>query len=586
MISRLVAFIFAFGLAVSVSLGSAFADVLRDDTVIIEAGTPLLIEELSFESAQTLELTLSEIEVEGSQVDGRLAIIKGSKKLFDINKNTPTEIDLAAGDYQLLAYAKLISGDVGNLVLEVEDASDELIVKETINLANQTEQPDNQVMLTKSFNLTSVQDLVLTVTDQDLFDPGNFLEPLQHIQLTIVSSGSGPLLNETLVTGSQFVFEFPLEDVPANETFTLAVLAVGAEGAVSNVSFELAGTGTIFSELISIDDVNPEAVADTVFVGTIVDLPAGQYEIRAPSLMDTDLTGYELGLQQGDEIISLNELSDWQLLNLSGTYQIRAVYPKDEKGAIGIRIKNADDNIVYSNVVPIGNVQLVDTFELTKTELISVTLQDLNFLNAMDSVDFLVTDGALQDKAFSYEAGTQNLGQLEAGTYFLLADAQTDGDAVVSVKVRNDEGNTKVNKKLYQGDNLFFTDQIEVEDGGFKFSLVDHQFPVHSNVLGMGIFKGNTNFLKFQLFGSASTQSESVDLTAGKYELAFIVGENSGDSLAVGYKVEQTSEGLDGDDRGVGSNSSGGGGGGGGGGSIPVYMLLAVFLLAGRRIIR
>ena len=66
-----------------------------------------------------------------------------------------------------------------------------------------------------------------------------------------------------------------------------------------------------------------------------------------------------------------------------------------------------------------------------------------------------------------------------------------------------------------------------------------------------------------------------VTLTAGTYQLGFIMGTNDQDSALAAYRVEKVADVDDpgGPDRGVGSNS-GGGGGSGGAFSLPGLLLL------------
>ena len=592
MISRLLTGVITGTFLLFTFVSSAYAgEILRDELLLLESKTPYIEKTLTLDSTQTLQVTFDWSPVPENQQDiasvtGKIIIVNGTKSFLSAEFGETNEVSLDAGEYTLLVSAKLESGEEAQLILEVESEAASLI-SQSLRLAEQQQDDNETFRFVEEFELTSEQSIVLSLRDNQIFS-SEFIEPLQYAAILVRSLDFPPTIfeNRLLEGGQESTYD--LGTFPPG-SYEVNLIVKGSEGAISGLSWSLVGDTEIFNQSLLLND-------DSELVSRFIEnisFSDNVYDIKVVGLMSEDLVNCSVELVKLDPadpqtiVFNQDDLGLTKTESLNGNYGLRVICLKGESTALGIRIaENSNgDNVVYSKAISSGDKKVIGSFELPLASSLDITLEDLRYINLITKADFIITDGADQNASFSFDGGTitQSVPELAKGIYFLVAEAETTGDALLGISVKDEASEELLFSYLYAGDNNLYQDTVSLNAGTYKFALVDHLFPTGASVFGLGIFSGSELVGQVVSFGRGDPYTDGeVELEAGDYTLAFILGQDSGESLLTAFQLEQldsepTDPGPE-PDRGSGSNN-GGSGGGGGGGSVSVLVLLGLIAL-------
>ncbi|MCG8312904.1 MAG: GlyGly-CTERM sorting domain-containing protein [Pseudomonadales bacterium] len=585
--------------SICVLLNPASAESIASGELLVRSGVAVEIHEFELQQPQTLSLSfgkLSSALSSSADVVGKLLIVSGPQHPFEIELDTrdgnsvvQNDVVLAAGKYSLVGYLDFVDSEEDGasvpVFIEMTTSAEQVLYSKAFTLATVSPENGNIVELADTIALSMDQTVTLHVSDEGVAG-SNVYQPFTYAALVITKDGI-PVVTKFYLGGSHYEETIDLDAGVYLVQWNIA----GANSGLSALELLMLGDDeTLQEERVVINDTDNTygEVFDTFYLAP---QPDG-YEVKLATFLGTNIDDCDVELVNASGVLSV----DIGTVNadLSGDYQLRIRCSDSKTTAVGIRIIDAlEEEVFYSNVITLGDAQLVDSFQLEQAEIINIRTSDIGFLNAFRDVSILVTDGAAQNFLFDYAQSATVEGisnQLSGGKpYFLVVIPESsvaDGNGVLRLVTRTANGSVISNKKIFHGvDNGLFLEGLELTGGRYTMTVQDHGFPIASRVLGLALFKGNTRVKSIQ-FGSNPGSlnggtTDAVMLEQGSYDALVIMGSDEGGAL-VGYSIDRVGTGPNDPDSDRETGGSGSGSGGGGG-SLSVFSLLAMLLLFVRR---
>lgn len=570
--------------------GQAFSvDVSKNGLIGLSNSGFLREYAFSLSKQTTVTLDLLVLEQSAGEVEASLLLAQGVTQHLSVSLNDSKAISLAAGEYQLMLHAKLLDAKYAHI--EVKVSEPKVFVDDVITLLDQKITSTNTYRkVQQDFSLVDQQAVTLALADyaQISVFPSELKSPLRNAFFTLSDTQSSELSYFGGVDGLQDA------DLSAG-SYQLQIHVIADwdahsinDALISGLSWSLTSNNMAFEnlELIS-SESNFGGGNQSVYDFGFIDFgEGGFFELSMSSSLGLNIGDEKILFVQGvseDESFNLN--SDAPTLSdkpLSGVYQVFAFIPEGRSGVLQVAVRqHSSDQPLWAQVLPVGDVRLLKKITVVEDSNIAIEIKDLGFANAMQSAEFVLTNG-LDSYPFTLAEGSKNFeGIVKAGNYSLLTTTQSNGSALLYLDIKTDKGDSLYRDYVFEGRGGFYAEVVTLSGGDYVLSAKDHALPVLGNSYSAVLLQKDQLLYKYQSFGSAELfSSELINLAPGEYVLAFAVDPSDADAMVLGYafsanEIEEpfVSESSD---RSLGDS----GGKKSSGGSLGYYFLVVLLVAA------
>ena len=445
----------------------------------------------------TVTLDLQVLDQSAGEVEATLLLAQGVRQHLKVNLNENNVISLATGEYQLMLHAKLLDAEYAYIEIKVSDSK--VFVDDVITLLDTKITSANTYRkIQRDFSLPDQQAITLTLTDYEQLTefPPELESPLVNTFFTLSNTqtselryfgGVDGLQNADLSAGSYQLQIHVIADLDAHSNNDALTSGLGWSLTSSGVDFN--GLELITSERIS--GRGNQGVYDFGFV----DFGEGShFDFSMSSGLGLNIGEEKILFVQGAsedgsffldaDVPTISEKS------LSGIYQVFAFVPEGKSGALGVAIRQSGSGQPFwTQVLPLGEAHFLKSVTMAEDSQVVIQIKDLGFANAMQSAEFILTNG-LDSYPFTLAEGPKSLeGIVKAGNYSLLAMTQSEGNALLYLDIKTDKGLSLYQDYVFEGRGGFYADVVTLSGGDYAISARDHALPSLGSSYSKALFK-------------------------------------------------------------------------------------------------